>query len=389
MRLLKSVLNPDGSGFYRLLVQSANDVYVLSRLVRAGDRVTTRTTRKVVLSRGDGSVDTKRKTLTLTLRVVDSEYRSSDEALRIQGVNVTESNDVPLGSAHSFAVACGTSIALSKGHWSQEQQDAIRVACDPSETCDVALALILRDGTAKVGLLDGDNVTKLPEVVSSIPKKRRQNQERLDGAFDAFYTKVCRALQQSLRADRIKVLVVAGIADVTRPFLHVFNEEYAKAAPFEHMTVVEVKTPQSTLHRAIMEALTNPAVSKDIGSKKWVEALNVLADFRRTFVKNPGLAFYGPADVLSAVAVDSHAIAVLMAVQSVVDSHDLQQREAMRKAMALEHIRSIVCSDSSEPGRQLHKFGGAICIAKYEVFIQRAAPEEDDAEGFDSIDSDF
>jgi protein pelota len=96
MKLLKRYSDENGHSV-SLLLEEDEDIWHLYNLVVVGDRVRGTTTRKVTIERAGASVDSERKTFTISLQIDKAEYDAHSASIRYAGKNVGESDYVRMG----------------------------------------------------------------------------------------------------------------------------------------------------------------------------------------------------------------------------------------------------------------------------------------------------
>lgn len=378
MKLLKKALEPDGSGHVEVCPTEEDDLYVLSEVIRPGDRVRGKTTRKIIKTRADGSSTTARRPLRLTLAVEAVTYDGGC-SLCIAGRVVSEIDDIPKNSAHTIWLQPHGSISISKGHWESQQLAVIDEACDPRTRCDMAATLLLRDGTAKFGLLNPDTVVPLKNVRCGMPKKTRYNADKMTRSQTDFFKQACATLERAL-IDKIRVLLFCGQDEVLTPFRLFFQGEMAQQPPFKGLATVYIPTTQTVLHKVIMDAMTIPNIAEQIGACRWVVASRALDEFRRTFVSDEGLAHYTPTDVVHLLDQSPYAVKTVVYLTSLIHGQDVGLRRTLEEHIKKygETIDFIEVRPQSVPGQLLQTYGGIIALTKYAVEYERCAVENTD-----------
>ncbi len=109
----------------RLRAEDYDDLWHLEKVIKQGDLVTGRTTRKVVFESGES----ERKSVTITISVGKVEYRPDTNSLKILGKIVSGKPEefVQTGEHHSFEVFPGTEITIEK-EWKKHELDRLKEA---------------------------------------------------------------------------------------------------------------------------------------------------------------------------------------------------------------------------------------------------------------------
>jgi len=396
MRIFKRRIAPDGSGFVHLLVERSEDLYALSRVVDEGDLVTSKTSRKVILDRGEAKKDTKRVVVRLTIRATGKEYAPGSTELRIAGQTCSEAEGIPLGSAHTFSIQENSVLSVQKEAWSHQQLDIISRAADSAERCSLAALLVTRDGDARMGLVDGESVTLAGSVSHPIPKKKRTNEDRIDRSFQSFHSKIASLIRQNLRPDKIKVLLLLGLQDVVQPTLGYLHANLTNSDPFKQLQILPYYTTSLGLFRAVSEACQTPNIQSKMGELTWLREAKVLEDFRRYCVREPEKVRYGLKDVLRIISECKDAIDRMLLCSSLLNSGELATVDRLHRLVESRELgdRLMVVDSYSEVGKQVHLFGDVCCVLRYQVYLSadgdgEGGGEEGDESTFDTVDSDF
>lgn len=396
MRIFKKRVDADGRGFVHVLIERSEDLYALSRVVESGDLATSKTSRKVILDRGDAKKDTKRVVVRLTIRVTGCEYAPGAAELRISGQTCSEADGIPLGSSHTFSVQENSAISVEKEAWSRQQLDVLSRAADPAERCSIAALLITRDGDGRMGLVDGDSVKLAGTVAHPIPKKKRTNGERIDRAFQSFHSKLVSLIRQNLRPDKIKILLLLGLQDVVQPAMSYFSANLTNSEPFKSLQVVPHYTTALGLFQAISQACQTPTIQKQMGELTWLRESKILDSFRRYCVKEPEKVRYGLKDVLRVISECRDAVDQMLICSTLLNSGDLETVNKLHQIVESRDFagRLMVVDSYSEVGKQVHLFGDICCVLRYQVYLSPSGEageegEDDSGSSFDTIDSDF
>ena len=114
----------------KLRAEDNDDLWHLEKVIRPGDVVTVRTTRKVVFPSGES----ERKPVTITLQVEKTEFRAETGGLKILGVITAGRPEeyVQTGEHHSVEVVPGTQLSVKK-EWKKHDIDRLKEAQEKKE----------------------------------------------------------------------------------------------------------------------------------------------------------------------------------------------------------------------------------------------------------------
>ncbi|ESU36971.1 Putative eRF1 domain 1 protein [Giardia duodenalis] len=391
MKIIKRDLDQNSGGYIKVCPTEEVDLYLLSELIRRGDRVSCHTTRKIIREKGDAGTTTVRKALTLTIAVQEIDYDGA-ETLHVRGTVVIEVEDIMRGSSHSLWLQINKAVAIIKEHWTNQQLKDLEESCNAVRGCDTLALLILRDGTAKIGFVNELMVVPCPSITCTIPKKTRYNESKVTTAFASFFKAICTALKTEIVKGTIKLLLICGLQEVTAKFAQYYRDELGGKEPFKLIHHVVIQTSQPTLHKAILEAMTNKEVASVIGDCRWRRASEVIEDFRINFAKNEDLAHYTVHDVLEILKTNPTALSTVLVSTVISQGRDLTIRKQIQEYMAQHsnYIEFIEVKTQTEPGKQLAKYGNAIGLTKYPVHYEHHRGEDvEDESSFSTVGSDF
>jgi protein pelota len=187
MRILHRDLK---QGEVKVKVEHIDDLWYLSKLVEVDDRVSGKTERKIKIGgENDRNQRVSRKQVYLTVAVEKVDFHESTNVLRVKGQTVTEVEDVPKGSYHTFNVDIGCVITITKDKWTSLHLDKLDEAVAASGR---KVLIVCHDREhATYGLLTSRGVEEISSVTGEVAKKRVEDQ-----AGDDFYEHVASTLSQ-------------------------------------------------------------------------------------------------------------------------------------------------------------------------------------------------
>jgi protein pelota len=199
--LIVSHLDPK-HGTCSLTIESADDLWMLRRLIRKGDILVTRSSRVLKqedeFSRPDKG---ERVKVTIALEVEGVKLDSSIERLRVRGTIREASDDtVSKSGSHSASVTPGHSVTIRKRDWTPLDTKLVRSSGETSRRF-VLVAIDRRE--AGVGLLTGSHLAVVATVESGVGGKMWD-----EASSQPFMKKVVEVVKQEAKeGDEV---VVAG-----------------------------------------------------------------------------------------------------------------------------------------------------------------------------------
>lgn len=158
--------------------EEPDDLLALRRVVAAGDRIVSETTRVVKLDREYARPDAGRR---VTIRIaMDVEGSSLDyqlDRLRIRGIIAESSSEsVSHGTHHSIVVKPNDSIVLRKRRWSGLHRSLLK----PGRDAGGFVLVAIDTADCGIGRLKGTHLHALPEIHSGYSGKRYRSKFRIE-----------------------------------------------------------------------------------------------------------------------------------------------------------------------------------------------------------------
>eukprot|EP00759_Apiculatamorpha_spiralis_P025993 PhF_6_TR29200/c0_g1_i1/m.42721/K06965/PELO, DOM34, pelA; protein pelota len=222
MRLINKEIERDGSGRVTVLPDDQEDLWHLFNVLREGDTVKSKTIRKVQKETSSGTGASERKVLNLVLKITKIEYDAVGGYMRLSGTNMTENDFVKLGAFHTSEIEMHQEITIGKGCWDKLHEDVLDEACDAGRHADIA-AIAMQEGIAHICLVTSTMCIVKAKVECPIPKKRRGGAAQHDKALQRFFEQIIVAMQNVVKWDVIKVVLVGSPGFLRDDFLAFMN----------------------------------------------------------------------------------------------------------------------------------------------------------------------
>lgn len=305
MRLLHKESRDDGWTEVKVSVSTSEDLWHLYNLILVGDRVRTRTKRKVVkeTTTGNGSSETRMMTLEVEVLTIDFDPLE----LRLQGVNKRESEWVKMGAHHTLSIKTDTpqDVVVVKHEWDDMLDERLQEACNQEGKADTA-AIAMDFGLANVCLVTPSLTYTKARIEMSIAKKHKANGSSRDQSIRKFYGAVLEAIVAHIPIDTIKVVLLCSPGHVREEFKAFMVSECVKAetGPLRQILLnqskfVLVKT-STGCKRAIQEALADPNVTSRMEATKCSDDVMAWQEFQNAMNSDPDRCVYTPQYVFEA-----------------------------------------------------------------------------------------
>ena len=370
MKLIHKDLTKDSSGQVTLCPEDGEDMWHTYNLLQPGDSLRASTLRKVQVESSTGSVGSNRVRTTLTIQVESIDFDSQACALHVKGRNIQENQYVKMGAYHTLDLEPNRKFTLAKQHWDTVHLDRIYLACDPTQSADVA-AVIMQEGLAHVCLVLSSMTLVRAKIEMQIPRKRRGHTQQHDKGVEKFFDAVMQAVTRHINFDVVKCILLASPGFVKDQF---FDYLFSQAVKLDNKVLLDNKSKFLCVHsstgfkHSLKEVLMDPSVSNRLTDTKAAGEVKALQDFYKMLQNEPDKACYGLKQVEKAN--ESDAIDVLLVTDGLLRSHDV----AMRKKLVgfVDSVRESggivkVFSSMHVSGEQLGQLTGIAAILRFPV----------------------
>ena len=333
-----------------LIIESAEDLWTLRRLISKGDVIVTRSSR-VVKNESEFSRPDKgeRVKTTIALSVEDVHLDNSIERVRVKGsiVEASDESVTKMGS-HSVTLTPGRALTISKDHWSPVEIGLVHPPRGLSKRF-VVIAADRRD--AGVGVLSGSHLSVIATVESGLGGKMSEEQ-----SSNPYISKVVDLVSQTLReGDEV---VVSGPGNFKNLIANRLKDV------LKSKTVQTVEGPDTTGADGVRALVKDPAFQRVARGSLLIEIQQLVAEVvKRVSTGDPKVAYSLPRvrEAAMAGAVDA------CAVSDNVFSAGLDEEEVVRTLNEVEQRGgSVYLADSSmEFGKQISAFGGIVALLRY------------------------
>ncbi len=206
-----------------VIVQDADDLLSLRRVIKVGDRMTGDTTRVIKQDREYSRPDRgERVRVRISLRVEKISLDSAVDRLRVAGTILESSNEaVPHGSHHSMLIKAGDAFTIFKKKWGGVEKKLVDTEND--RTGFVLVAIDRAD--CGIARLDGTHLEVMPNIYSGLAGK----QYKTSFNTEKFFQEVDRAVASVIKeGDR---MVVFGPGETKRRFANYAEKSSSAKKP--------------------------------------------------------------------------------------------------------------------------------------------------------------
>jgi len=349
--LIVNELNPK-HGHCSLTIESAEDLWVLRRLIAKEDILVTRSSRVVKrddeFSRPDKG---ERVKVTLALSVEEVHLDSSIERIRVKGTIIEASDEsVTKTGSHSVTLSPGHTLTLRKKEWTPLDTRLVR---PPKGLTNRFILVAVDRREAGIGTLSGSHLAVVTTVESGLGGKMGE-----ELSARPFISKVVEVVAQtSHEGDQI---VVAGPGN----FKNAVSNQIRERTRGQKVSTIE---GLDLTGGDGVRALTKTPAFQDLARDSIVIEIQALVAevVRRISTGDQRVAYTltRVGDAAAAGAVES------CAVSDDVFSTGVDEDELVRAMNTIEAKGgSVFLADSSmEFGKQVSSFGGIVALLRYAI----------------------
>jgi len=333
-----------------LIIESAEDLWALRRIISKGDIVVTRSSRVVKreteFSRPDKG---ERVKVTVALSVEEVHLDSSIERIRVKGSIVEASdNTVTKSGSHAVTLSPGHSLTIRKEKWSPVDTRLLRPPKGLSKRF-IIIAIDRREAGA--GVLSGSHLSVIATIESGLGGKMSEEQ-----SSGPYVSRVLELVSRTVREG--DSIVVAGPGNFKSSVVNKLKER------LKSQSVRSVEGLDTTGADGVRALVKEPSFQEIAKGSLLVEMQQLVAEFvRRVSSGDQKVAYSLPRvrEAANAGAVES------CAVSDNVFSAGLDEEELVELLNTVEGRGGVVhLADSSlEIGKQVSSFGGVVALLRY------------------------
>jgi protein pelota len=333
-----------------LIIESAEDLWTLRRVISKGDVVVTRSSR-VVKNEGEYSRPDRgeRVKVTLALSVESIRLDSSVERIRVRGTIVEASDDsVSKVGSHAVTLSPGHTVTIRKERWTPLEEKLVRSSARISRRF-IVVAADRRE--AGIGLLSGSHLSVVANVESGLGGKMSAEQSTAP-----YIAKVVEAVARTVKEG--DELVLAGPGNFKNAIGNGIR------GGLKSLRVWPIEGFDMTGPDGVRLLVKNPAFQEVTKDSALVELQKLVSEAVKRISKGDPKVAYTLARVRPAAEAG--------AVESCAVSDDVFSSAADEEALVgtLNSVEekggSVWLADSSlEFGKQVAAFGGVVALLRY------------------------
>ncbi len=337
-------------GYAKLRVNSLDDLWYLSQIIEAGDRVRAKTTRKIKLGEKEEAV---KKTIILSIAVEKVEFHRYNNILRIAGKTNEEKEDIPKGSFHTISIDEESEFTLEKEDWPDYLIKRLKEAAEKKYQYLVCVF----DREEGYFFLTKNYGYELLTKISGEPEKK----EKRAAAKGQFYPEIIKLLGEYAVRFKPERIILASPA--------FYKEDLAKLVKEgELKKKIVLAVCSSVDESAVSEVMKRPELKETLKQSRFWEEINLVEELLIQINKK-GMAAYGLKEVKKAV--ESGAVEKLLVIDSLIQKKKEEGRFEelnwlMRNTEKSKGEVHIISSEH-EGGKKLNGLGGIGAILRFKL----------------------
>lgn len=341
-------------GYCSLTIESAEDLWVLRRLIAKGDVIVTRSSR-VIKKEDEYSRPDKgeRVKVALALSVDEVHLDSSIERVRVRGTIVEASDEtVTKAGSHSVTLSPGHALTIRKRAWTPLDIRLVR----PSEESTTRFILVAVDRReAGIGTLGGSHLSVVTTIESGLGGKMGEEQSP-----KPYLSKVAETVAQVYQeGDRV---VLAGPGNFKNAVANQIRERLKgkDAAVLEGLDITGSDGVRALIKTPGFQSLARDSVMVEMQQLVAEVVKRVSAGDPKVTYTLPRVAEAAPTGAVEACAVSDDVFASGVDETQLVDTLNAIEGKG----------GSVYLADSSmEFGKQVSSFGGIVALLRYSLRV--------------------
>ncbi|MDR2545797.1 MAG: mRNA surveillance protein pelota [Methanobrevibacter sp.] len=336
-----------------LVPETLDDLWHLSHIIEKGDKISSKTTRRIQDSSGDKIRNDSgvKKTFYLEVEIENISFHIFTGKLRLTGFITKGPEDlIPIGSSHTIEVKLNTPLKIKKILWSAWVLKRLNKAVQSSEKF-YAIIISIEDDVADIGLMRQFGMEYYGPIIGNISGKRIVDKNRTKN-IRSFYQNIVKAVS---KFDNINTIMIVGPGFVKSDFYSFLNDNYpeiAKKSILESTGTGGRVGIQEILKKGVLDKINSENIVA-IETKKVNEILKEIAT-------SSSKAVYGKKDVEAAII--SGAVENLLVLDNIVRSENLENLMDLVENMGGE---VTVISSQHESGKQLESLGSTAAKLRF------------------------
>lgn len=341
---MKVIRFNDSTGQLKLVPGSFEDLYLLARVIGAGDRAIASTYRRFRPSEGD---EGEQKEVVIELSVEKVEVDKNAQKLRLMGKILSGKpvEYVKLSSYHTMNIGSGDTLTIVKDEWKGYVLSMIKKAVADSKKPRLGV-VAMDDEKATFAYVRGYGIDVVTEIYSKLSKRMKERD--YESATNAYFDEIIKKMG-SMPVD---IVVVAGPG-----FMKENMKRYMEAKRIAIDKKLVYTSASDAERSGIREAIQSESVSRLLENEKVKKEFELLNLFLSGL--NVGSSFIGVDKINEALA--GYQVGTILVNDSALNDQRIKETldVAYRQKVEIE-----VFNSEDDAGTQLKNFKDIAAIGK-------------------------
>lgn len=338
-----------------VIPETLDDLWHLSHIIKEGDFITSKTTRRIQDTSGDKIRSDRgvKKTFTLEVQIESISFHMFTGKLRLTGSITKGPEDlIPLGSHHTIEVKFNTPLKIKKGKWSKWDIQRLQQAVKASKKLS-AIIVLIEENTVTFGLIRQFGIEYYGPVIGNISGKRIIDKNRNKEIID-FYQSIVKIIY---KYKDIQSIIVAGPGFAKNDFLKFLQDNYNDLSK---KSIIE--STGSGGRVGIQEVLKKGTVEKLTTENRVAFEMKDINNLLKLLSKNSELVVYGLNQTKNAI--NMGAVKKLLILDIYMKDDNIEKLMDLTENMGGE---VTIISNEHDGGKQLEALGGMAAILRYPI----------------------
>ncbi|UCG04439.1 MAG: mRNA surveillance protein pelota [Candidatus Heimdallarchaeota archaeon] len=344
--------------------ESATDLYILSNVISIGDRVITKTNRRVRRSGSEGRSGDDSQRITMVIGIEAEDYAFQDSSvsnrLRVKGkIFQGPEQYVSIGSYHTLNLELTSVITIIKAEWSKYFLELLKKAEEASKKPKICL-IAADKAEICIGILDNFNLNVLAHEKSHISRKLSKEKVR-SKQTQSFFDRIAMIISRQVLSET-KKFVIGGPGFIKEQLTTFLKNKFTK----EGITIIVAGSLSGGNRVGLSELLQMEAVDKLAADFQIFEENSLFDEFFKRLNQGSTNVTYGFVEIKKIVS--TGAIETLILLDSLLKGGSgINPDEVQHLLREVEKTRGkiVIISSHSENANQIKTFGGIIGLLRY------------------------
>ncbi|MHA1972378.1 MAG: mRNA surveillance protein pelota [Candidatus Hodarchaeales archaeon] len=349
-----------------LRIENPNDLYVLSNLILIGDKIISKTSRRVRRSGTEGrsGEESQRITMTIGIQVEDFAFHDSEVSnrLRVKGkIFRGPEQYVSLGSYHTLNLELSQVVTIIKSEWTRYYLQLLKEAEEASKKPKICLIAIEKSEVC-IGLLDNFQLQVVAHEKSHILRKKGKEKTRSTQIVQ-FFDKIADILERRILVET-KNIIIGGPGFIKEQLASFLKDKYKK----EEINIVITGSLSGGNRVGLNELMQDEMVDKLASDFRIFEEKRFLDDFLKRLNQGNHDISYGFSNLVKLS--ETGAIESLIIIDSLLRGEGSISSEDVKNLLKqVEKTRGkiLIIPRHSENAKVLQTFGGIVALLRYSI----------------------